>query len=80
MALAYPDISLLRVSWAEFCLEDGNIEEAQRLASQVLEINPQYLAAKVIYAKCLASREQFHEAKEYAYDILSEASDDPVVT
>lgn len=80
LALAYPDISLLRVSWAEFCLEDGSIEEAQRIASHVLEINPQYLAAKVIYAKCLASREQFHEAKEYAYDILSDASDDPGVT
>ena len=80
LALAYPDISLLRVSWAEFCLEDGNIEEAQRLVSQVLEIDPHYLAAKVIYSKCLASREQFHEAKEYAYDILSDASDDPGVT
>lgn len=80
LALAYPDNILLNVTWAEYCLEDGNIEEAQRITSHILETSPNHIGAKIIYAKCLARKNQYHEAKECAYDILRDSRDDLAVS
>ena len=35
--------------------------------------------AKVVYAKCLAAQQQYHEAKEAAYDIIQVSGDNPML-
>lgn len=79
LAKAYPDNALLAISWAELCLEDGNIEEAAQLASHILDLEPKNINAKAIYAKCLAAKEQYHEAKECAYEIMHNSSENPML-
>ena len=79
LAATYPSNPLIATSWANLCLEDGNIQEAQATVSRILEQEPQNMNAKVIYAKCLAAQEQFHEAKECAYEIIHASGDNPML-
>lgn len=79
LAAAYPDNALLCIAWADICLEDGNIEEAERVSSHILEIEPKHIGAKLVYAKCLAARNQYHEAKEFAYEIMHSSTDNPIL-
>lgn len=79
LAAAYPDNATLAIAWADLCLEDGNTEEAERIASHILEIAPKNIGAKTVYAKCLAERKQYHEAKECAYEIIHSAGDNPML-
>ena len=70
LAEAYPDNATLAIAWAELCLEDGKAEEAERIASHILDLEPNHIGGKTVFAKCLAAREQYHKAKEYAYEII----------
>ncbi len=79
LAADYPDDASLTLAWAELCLGDGNTEEAAGLACHILELRPEHTAAKLIYAKCLAEKQQYHEAKELAYDILHSSTDNPTL-
>ena len=79
LAVAYPDNATLAIAWADLCLEDGNAEEAERIASHILELEPKHIGAKTIYAKCLAEKKQYHEAKECAYEIIHFCGDNPML-
>lgn len=79
LAAAYPDNALLCIAWADICLEDGNAEEAERISSHILEIEPKHIGGKMVYAKCLAARKQYHEAKDCAYEIMHSSSDNPML-
>ena len=79
LASQYPDNSLLAIAWADLCLEDGNIEEADRIATHIMGIDPSHIGAKMVHAKCLAEKKQYHEAKEIAYEILHASSDNPML-
>lgn len=79
LAAAHPNNPLIATSWANLCLEDGNIREAQETASRIMELDPQNMNAKVVYAKCLAAQQQYHEAKEAAYDIIQVSGDNPML-
>lgn len=79
LAAAYPDNALLAIAWAELCLEDGNAEEAERIASHILDLEPEHIGAKTVYAKCLAEKKQYHEAKECAYDLIHVCSENPML-
>ena len=79
LAAAYPDNALLAIAWAELCLEDGNAEEAERIASHILDLEPEHIGAKTVYAKCLAEKKQYREAKEFAYDIIQVCSENPIL-
>lgn len=79
LAAAYPNNPLIAASWASLCLEDGNDREAQAVISPILELEPQNMNAKAIYAKCLAAQQQYHEAKEIAYDIMQASGDNPML-
>lgn len=79
LAAAYPNNPLIAASWASLCLEDGNDREALAVISPILELEPQNMNAKAIYAKCLAAQQQYHEAKEIAYDIMQASSDNPML-
>lgn len=79
LAAAYPANAMLSLSWAEICLEDGSTEEAEQLASHILDLEPKNTNAKAIYAKCLAAKEQYHEAKECAYEIMHNSSENPML-
>lgn len=79
LASAYPDNALLAIAWAEICLQDGNIEEAQRIASHIEDLDPTHIGTKMIRAKCLAEKKQYHEAKECAYEIMHASTENPVL-
>lgn len=79
LAANYPNDVSIVVYWANLCLEDGNTEEAQRLSSHILESKPEQVDAKAIYAKCLAAQGQYHEAKEYAYEVIHASEDNPAL-
>ena len=79
LASQYPDNSLLAIAWADLCLEDGNIEEADRIATHIMGIDLSHIGAKMVHAKCLAEKKQYHEAKEIAYEILHASSDNPML-
>ena len=79
LAAAYPDNALLCIAWADICLEDGNTEEAERISSHILEIEPKHIGGKMVYAKCLAARKQYHEAKDCAYEIMHSSTDNPML-
>ena len=79
LAAAYPNNPLIAASWASLCLEDGNDREAQAVISPILALEPQNMNAKAIYAKCLAAQQQYHEAKEIAYDIMQASGDNPML-
>ena len=79
LAAAYPDDALLTLAWAEICLEAGNVEDALKLASHIAELEPKHIGAKVICAKCLAEKKQYHEAKDIAYEIMHASNDNPVL-
>lgn len=79
LAAAYPDNALLSIRWAEIYLEDGTVEEAERLASHILDLDPKNSSAKTILAKCLAAKERYHEAKECAYDIMHASGENPML-
>ena len=79
LSTAYPDNALLTLPWAEICLQEGNIEEAQRIASHIMEIQPENAIAKTIFAKCLAEKKQYHEAKECAYEVLRASAENPML-
>ena len=78
LAASYPDNAALAIAWAELCMEDGNAEEAERVASHILELEPKHISAKTVYAKCLAEKKQYHEAKECAYEIYHACGEDPM--
>jgi tetratricopeptide (TPR) repeat protein len=75
----YPDNAFLGIVWAELCLEDGNADEAIRIASHVLDLTPKHIGAKTVYAKCLAEKKQYHEAKECAYEIMHASGENPIL-
>lgn len=79
LASAYPDDAALAIAWAQICLDDGNTEDAQQIASHILEITPEHIGAKTVLAKCLAEKKQYHEAKEYAYEIFRACNEDPIL-
>lgn len=79
LAAQYPDNALLTIVWADICQKDGDIDEAERLASHILKIEPKHPGALTVYAKCLAAKKQYREAKEYAYEILHASRDNPVL-
>ena len=79
LASQYPDNPLLAIAWANICLEDGSIDQADRIASHILDVEPRHIGAKVVSAKCLAAKKQYHEAKEIAYEIMRASSDDPML-
>lgn len=78
LAEAYPDDALLAIAWAELCLEDGKSEEAEKIAAHILALEPNHVSAKLIAAKCLAEKKQYHDAKEITYEILHVSSDNPM--
>lgn len=79
LAAAYPDNASLVIAWADLCLEDGNPEEAERIASHILDLVPKHIGAKTVYAKCLAERKQYHEAKECVYEIIHSCAENPML-
>ena len=79
LAADYPDNAALAISWAELCLEDGDVAEAEKIASHILEQDPKHVGASIVYAKCLAEKKQYHEAKEYAYDIYHACGENPML-
>lgn len=79
LAAAYPDNAALAIAWADICMEDGNVEEAKHIASHILELAPKHIGAKTVYAKCLAEKKQYHEAKEYAYEIIHACGENPIL-
>lgn len=79
LAAEYPDNALLVIAWAEICLEDGNAQEALRLASHIVELEPKHIGAKIIAAKSLAQLNRYHEAKDFAYEIMHASHDNPVL-
>lgn len=79
LSAAYPDNANLAVAWAELCLDDGNIADAEQIASHILKLEPKHIGAIWVYARCLAEKGQHHEAKEFAYDILKVSSDNPML-
>ena len=79
LAAAYPDNALLCIAWADICLEDGDTEEAERISSHILEIEPKHIGGKMVYAKCLAAKKQYHEAKDCAYEIMHSSTDNPML-
>ena len=79
LSAAYPDNAVLAISWANLCLEDGNTEEAERVASRILELDAKQIGAMTVYAKCLAAQERYHEAKETAYEIIKASANDPML-
>lgn len=79
LAEAYPDNGLLAVNWAEICLEDGNTDQAQQIASHIMELDPEHIGAKVTYAKCLAEKGQYHEAKDCTYEIMHNCGGNPIL-
>lgn len=79
LAAAYPDNALLAIAWAEICLEDGNTGEAERIAAHIQEVEPKHIGAKIVSAKCLAEKNQYHDAKEIAYEIMHASGDDPML-
>lgn len=79
LSAAYPDDAVLVISWANLCLEDGNTEEAERVASHILDLAPKHIGAMTVYAKCLAAKEQYHKAKETAYEIIKASANDPML-
>ncbi len=79
LADAYPNDSLLALAWADICLADGETEAAQDIAAHILELAPSHTGAKILQAKCLAAKKQYHEAKEIAYEVLHDSSDNPLL-
>ena len=79
LAAAYPDDTVLTVAWAQLCLEDGNAGEAERIAAHILDLVPNHIGAKTVYAKCLAEKKQYHEAKECAYEIMHASGENPLL-
>lgn len=76
---SYPDHPLLVSTWADICVKDGNVEEAERLSAHILSIDPANIDAKIVAAKCLAQRKQYHQAKEYLYDVVRSADENPLL-
>ncbi len=79
LSAAHPDNATLTTAWADLCLEDGNTEEAESIASHILDLEPKHIGAMTVYAKCLAAKEQYHEAKECAYEIIKASGDNPML-
>lgn len=77
LAENHPDHAPLANAWAEICLEHGNMAEAERITAHILEIEPEYLDAKIIYAKCLAAKKEYHNAKDLLYEIMHASSENP---
>lgn len=75
----YPDDPSLAMAWASQCFEDGDIAQAERITSRIIEADAGQLVAKILYARCLAENKQFHQAKEIAYEIMHSGSSDPVL-
>ncbi len=75
----YPNDPLLATVWANICLDEGDAEKAQQIASHILEIAPKHFQAKWISAKCLAAKKQYHEAKDIAYELIHSSSENPVL-
>ncbi len=79
LSAEYPNNALLATAWAEICLEDGDAEEAERIASHIVELDPKHIGAKIVYAKCLAENKQYHKAKDLSYEIMHASSDNPML-
>lgn len=50
MVAEYPDCPLLAVCWAGIFPEDGNAEEAEKIADLILKISPNHTGAKLASA------------------------------
>lgn len=79
LAGQYPDNPLLTIAWAEICLEEGDTEQAHKLAAHISGLDPNHIGAQITVAKCLAAKKQYHEAKECTYAIMHAAHDNPVL-
>lgn len=79
LAARYPDNAFLCIAWAELCLEEGNAEEAESIVSHILELCPDHLHARAAYARCLAAREQYQQAKELVYELIRISTEDPAL-
>lgn len=80
LAQAYPDNLGVNLSWADVCQKNDDPETALQIVSRVLEIAPDNVNAKIIYARCLAQKEQYHEAKEQLYEVLHTSAQDPMLS
>lgn len=76
LAAAYPDNAVLCVAWAELCLEMGDADAAEPIISHILELRPDHTAARASYARCLAAKGQYQEAKECAYELIRVSAED----
>ena len=79
LAEAHPTDPLLVITWADICLEDGNTHIAEQAISRLLEAHPKQTRAKLILARCLAAKEQYHNAKELAYEVMHASGADPLL-
>ncbi|MBE6977240.1 MAG: tetratricopeptide repeat protein [Ruminococcaceae bacterium] len=79
LAEAYPDNDYLVITWAEICMRDGNWEEAECLASRILQNDPQAVKAQMVHAQYLAEKQQYHEAKECGYEIYRLSGENPML-
>ncbi|MBQ8237647.1 MAG: tetratricopeptide repeat protein [Oscillospiraceae bacterium] len=78
LAQAYPGDAALNMDWANVCMDEGDLEEAERVARHILDANSGHIHAKRILAECLAAKSQYEQAKELLYELLHAGSDDPI--
>lgn len=79
LAEQYPTEAPLAMAWASICLENDDVEQAERIAQDVLSRDPKNFSAGRTLARCLAKRERYHEAKELSYDLMHSCGGDPVL-
>lgn len=79
LAEDYPDNAQLTLAWAELCLEDENIQEAESISRRILDADPGHISAKNTLAQCLAKQGLYHEAKELTYEMMHSCGGDPVM-
>jgi len=79
LAEAYPGDTQLNLLWADLCLADGLVQEAEAVANRILEQEPEQFAAKNLLAQCLAAKGMYHEAKELIYTLMHASGGDPIL-
>ena len=79
LAREYPGDAALNNAWASFCLEEGDLAEAEAVSRRVLDRNPRDMAAGRNLADCLAARGAYDEAKELCYGLMHACGGDPIL-
>ena len=79
LAAEYPQDIPLNMDLANACMEAGDAATAEAAVRKVLSINPEHIYAKRTLAECLAGKGLYDDAKEYIYEILHAAADDPIM-